>query len=96
MKSCLQEDFEEQMADGHMALFLPCLASIELYIREQGNLQCKAAVSIAKVNSRETGLLNVKAYLKEFDTTEALQAGLVPEAASDNIKYQVSSNVVAM
>ena len=77
MTQCLGncfEDFENQLARGHIALFLPRLQNIELHLREPGgNLECKAKVSIVK-DKKQTGLLDVKNYLTKFDTTEQLQA----------------------
>lgn len=74
MQSAFQ-DFENQIAGGRLALFLPCLQSIQLYLREEGgDMQCKAAVKIQKVNAGQPGLLDVKKYLKGFETTKELQA----------------------
>lgn len=68
------QDFENQIAGGRLALFLPCLQNIQLYLREEGgDMQCKAAVEILKVHAEQPGLLDVKKYLKDFETTKELQ-----------------------
>ena len=70
------QEFGKIMLSGHVALFLPRLNSLEILMREaDGKLQSLAAVHIEqqKPPNQSWSLLDVKEFLKNFETTEQLQ-----------------------
>lgn len=71
------QEFGKIMLSGHVAFFLPRLSSLEILMREaDGKLQSLAAVCIEQQWQRDQSwsLLDIKQFLKNFKTTEQLQA----------------------
>lgn len=71
------QEFGKILLSGHVALFLPRLSSLEILMREaDGKLQSLAAVYIQQQRqlNQSWSLLDVKQFLKNFETTEQLQA----------------------
>ncbi len=70
------QEFGKIMLSGHVALFLPRLSSLEILMREaDGKLQSLAEVYIEQrwQLDESWSLLDVKQFLKNFETTERLQ-----------------------
>ncbi|CAE7666240.1 SACS [Symbiodinium sp. CCMP2592] len=84
------QDFEQEMACGRMALFLPRLEDIQLLIREpDGVLRCTASVRIQKARAGQVGLVDVKNYLAEFQTFEHLQEALKTPNSAPRVYEEV-------
>ena len=62
------------MRRGDVAMFLPRLRCLEIFVREEHQeMQRLASIEVARPEPGHS-LLDVKQYLKQFDSTKHLQA----------------------
>ena len=76
------QEFVKVMRCGDVAMFLPRLRCLEVFVREEHHeMQRLASIEVERLEPREElgdSLLDVKQFLKQFDTTKHLQAPCTP------------------